>query len=492
MQPVGDDKAPTTGGSQGLYTNGGIVMAFQERERQHATGATHSPRSLSVYFIAAVAAIGGFLFGYDTGVISGALLFLKQSFALNATTQEIAVSAVLVGAIVGAIVAGRLNDALGRKKTLLLLAVIFTVGALLTAISPTLVFFLVCRVIVGLGIGAAASVVPVYISEIAPARLRGRLVTLNQLAITVGIAVSYWVDLAFAHAGLAWQPMFASAAIAGIALFLGMLLCPESPRWLASKGRWDEAQAVIEHIKGAQPEQELADIRRSLSEQRQQRGVRELFTPRLRGALIVGVGLAVFQQFVGVNTVIYYAPTIFQQAGFSSASSAILATSVVGIVNVLATIVAILLVDRLGRRRLLLGGSIIMVVALVMLGIIFAHNSGHIGGLTLIALIVYILAFALSFGPVFWLMSAEIFPTRVRASGASISSFANWAANLLVSITFLSLIGALGAPATFWLYASFGVLAFIFSWLLVPETKGRSLEQIERYWENGRHWDKAA
>ena len=199
-------------------------MAFQERERQHATGATHSPHSLSVYFIAAVAAIGGFLFGYDTGVISGALLFLKQSFALNATTQEIAVSAVLAGAIVGAIVAGRLNDAFGRKKTLLLLAVIFTVGALLTAISPNLVFFLVCRVIVGLGIGAAASVVPVYISEIAPARLRGRLVTLNQLAITVGIAVSYWVDLAFAHAGLAWQPMFASAAIASIALFLGMLL----------------------------------------------------------------------------------------------------------------------------------------------------------------------------------------------------------------------------------------------------------------------------
>ena len=467
-------------------------MAFQERERRRTTGATHSPRSLPVYFIAAVASIGGLLFGFDTGVISGALLFLKQSFALNATIQEIAVSAVLVGAIIGAIVAGRLNDALGRKKTLLLLAVIFTAGALLTAISPNLVFFLVCRVIVGLGIGAAASVVPVYISEIAPSRLRGALVTFNQLAVTVGIAVSYWVDLAFAHANLGWPPMFASAAIPSIALFLGMLLCPETPRWLASKGRWDEARAVLEHIKGEQPEQELADIRRSLSEERQQAGIRELFIPGLRVALIVGVGLAVFQQFVGINTVIYYAPTIFQQAGFASATSAILATSVVGVVNVLATIVAILLVDRLGRRMLLLGGSIIMGVALVMLGIIFAHNAGHIGSLTLIALIIYILAFALSFGPVFWLMSAEIFPTRVRASGASMSSFANWTANLLVSITFLSLIGILGAPVTFWLYAFFGVLAFIFSWVLVPETKGRSLEQIERYWENRRHWDKAA
>jgi sugar porter (SP) family MFS transporter len=467
-------------------------MAFQGRERRHETGATYSPRSLSVYFIAAVASIGGLLFGYDTGVISGALLFLRQRFALNATMQEIAVSAVLVGAIIGAIVAGRLNDALGRKKTLLLLAVIFTAGAIFTAISPNLLFFLVCRVIVGLGIGAAASVVPVYISEIAPSRLRGALVTFNQLAVTVGIAVSYWVDLAFAHVGLGWPPMFASAAIPSIALFLGMLLCPETPRWLASKERWDEARVVIEHIKEEQLEQELADIHRSLSEERQQGGIREHFTSHLRVALIVGVGLAVFQQFVGINTVIYYAPTIFEQAGFASATSAILATSVVGVVNVLATIVAILLVDRLGRRMLLLGGSIIMVVALVMLGIIFAHNSGHIGSLTLIALIIYILAFAFSFGPVFWLMSAEIFPTRVRAAGASISSFANWSANLLVSVTFLSLIGALGAPVTFWLYAFFGVLAFIFSWILVPETKGRSLEQIERYWENGRHWDQVA
>jgi SP family galactose:H+ symporter-like MFS transporter len=237
--------------------------------------------------------------------------------------------------------------------------VIFTAGALLTAISPNLVFFLVCRVIVGLGIGAAASVVPVYISEIAPSRLRGALVTFNQLAVTLGIAVSYWVDLAFAHANLGWPLMFASAAIPSIALFLGMLLCPEIPRWLASKGRWDEARAVIEHIKEEQLEQELADIRRSLSEERQQGGIRELFIPSLRVALIVGVGLAVFQQFVGINTVIYYAPTIFQQAGFASATNAILATSVVGIVNVLATIVAILLVDRLGRRMLLLGALLL-------------------------------------------------------------------------------------------------------------------------------------
>lgn len=453
------------------------------KERRQATGTTRSPRSLSVYFIAAVGSMGGLLFGYDTGVISGALLFLRESFALNATTQEIAVSAVLAGAIVGSLIAGWLNDALGRKKTLLLLAVIFTVGALLTSISPGLVFFLACRVIVGLGIGAAASVVPVYISEIAPPQLRGRLVTFYQLAVTIGIAVAYWVDLAFARTGLGWPPMFASAAILSIALFLGMLLCPETPRWLGSKGRWDEAKSVIERIKG-EPEQELANIHRSLTEEQQQTSVRELFTSHLRGPLIVGVSLAVFQQFVGINTVIYYAPTIFERAGVGSASNAILATSFIGIVNMLSTIAAILLVDRLGRRPLLLGGSLLMAVALVILGIIFSHNGGHIAGLTFATLIVYIIAFALSFGPVFWLMSAEIFPTRVRAAGASICSFTNWTANLLVSVTFLTLIGALGALATFWLYACFGVLAFLFSWRRVPETKGKSLEYIERYWED--------
>jgi MFS transporter, SP family, galactose:H+ symporter len=467
-------------------------MALQGRDSAQSAPATHSRRSLSVYFIAAIASLGGLLFGYDTGVISGALLFLKQTFALNSTQQEIATSAVLVGAIIGAISAGRINDAIGRKKTLLLLAVIFTLGAIVTAFSPNFIFFLVCRIVVGLGIGAAASVVPIYISEVAPARLRGSLVTFNQLAITVGIAVSYWVDLAFAHAGMSWPPMFAAAAIPSVLLFLGMLICPETPRWFASKGRWDEARQVIEHIKGTDPDREIADIRASLREERQQAGFKELFSPGVRAALIVGVGLAVFQQFVGINTVIYYAPTIFQQAGFASASAAIFATSVVGIVNVLATIVAIFLVDRVGRRVMLLSGSVIMFLALVAIGYIFATHPKHVGGLTLTSLIVYIAAFALSFGPVFWVMSAEIFPTRVRATGASFSSFSNWVANFLVSLTFLSLIGAIGEAFTFWLFAVMALLALLFCWRLVPETKGRSLEQIEHYWENGRHWDEAA
>jgi SP family galactose:H+ symporter-like MFS transporter len=462
-------------------------MASNDSRTSYARDNIDKQHHLSVYFVAAVAAIGGLLFGYDTGVISGALLFLKDSFALNTVTQEIAVSSVLVGAIIGALLGGRVNDLLGRRATLIILAIIFTLGALLTAISPNLVFFIVCRTIVGLGIGAAASVVPVYISEMAPPEHRGALVTFNQLAITVGIAVSYWIDLAFAHAGLGWGPMFATAAIPGALLFFGMLISPETPRWLASKGRWEDARRVLEHIKGSEPERELVEIRATLRSEKKQRGMAELIKPGIRRALIVGVGLAIFQQFIGVNTVIYYAPTIFQEAGFASANSAILATSVVGVVNVIATVIAIFLLDKLGRRTLLLIGSAAMVVALIMLGAIFAFGVSNVGMLTLIALVIYIFAFAISMGPVFWLMSAEIFPTRVRAVGASVCSFANWTANFVVSLTFLSLVSAFGQSLTFWLYAVLGILAFVFCLKLVPETKGRSLEQIEEYWIERKH-----
>lgn len=456
----------------------------------NSTADVGSPRrQLSVYFVSAIAALGGLLFGYDTGVISGAQLFLIQSFKLNAQQQEFAVSCVLIGAMIGALIAGRVNDYLGRKRTLIALAILFTAGAILTAFSPNLVFFIIMRMVVGVGIGAAASVVPVYISEIAPSQVRGLLATFQQLAITIGIAVSYWFDLLFAHLGMGWPPMFAVAAIPGILLFLGMLISPETPRWLASQGRWEEARATLERIKGADPERELKDIRDSFAVEMSQGSLRDLLAPGVRMALVVGVGLAALQQFVGINTVIYYAPTIFQSAGIASANAAILATSIVGVVNVLSTIVALLLVDRLGRRGLLITGSIGMVIGLIILGLAFTpafHGGG--AGFTLFALIVYIIAFAISMGPVFWVMSAELFPTRLRAVGASTSTFVNWLCNFLVSVTFLSLINAIGSSFTFWLYGIFGLITLYFCIRLVPETKGRTLEEIEAYWLNGRKW----
>lgn len=465
-------------------------MTLHDENYHSGAAAVRPGRKTSVYFITAVAALGGLLFGYDTGVISGAQLFLVKTFSLTRAQQEFAVSCVLIGAMIGALIAGRINDLLGRKLTLIILAIVFTLGAILTALSPNYMLFIVWRIVVGMGIGAAASVVPVYISELAPSKVRGMLVSCNQLAITIGIAVSYGVDLLFTHLGLGSPPMFATAAIPGTLLLLGMLISPETPRWLASKGRWDEAQDVLQHIEGAQPEQEMADIRKSLLEERQQGGLRELLRPNTRMALVVGAGLAIFQQIVGINTVIYYAPTIFQSAGVGSASAAILATSVVGIVNVLATLAAIFLVDRAGRRVLLLVGCAGMIVGLILMGVIFAIRTNGGAILLMFALFLYIIAFAISMGPVFWLMSAEIFPTRVRAIGASISSFANWLFNFLVSVTFLSLVGRIGQATTFWLYAVFAIIAFGFCYTLVPETKGKTLEQIERYWANGRHWEK--
>lgn len=467
------------------------TTASQQRPQTEQIAGTHHHSRAAIYFVVAVAALGGLLFGYDTAVISGALLFLRESFALTPITEGITVSAVLLGATFGALAGGKMSDAIGRRKTLIVTAIIFIAGAFLTALAPNLLVFIVLRSFVGVSIGATACVVPVYISEMAPSRLRGTLVTFNQLAITIGIAISYWVDLAFANAHMGWAPMYAVTAIPGSILLVGMLFNAETPRWLASKGRWSEAQQTLELIIGIEAPQELETIRASFMHS-PKGAIRELLRPGLRSALIVGVGLAIFQQLVGINTVIYYAPTIFRYAGFASVNSAILATTLIGIVNVLATIVASVLVDKVGRRLLLLAGTGSMVITLAALGTIFAIGPKLAGYFTLAALLIYIVSFALSMGPVFWLMSAEIFPTRLRATGSSIASFANWSANLLVSITFLSLINLVGKAFTFWLYALLGVVAFVFCLTRVPETRKKSLEQIESYWQNGRQWDSDA
>lgn len=450
-------------------------------------GGNNRRRSLPIHGIAAIAALGGLLFGYDTGVISGAELFLQKDFALTSFTEELAVSAVLVGTIIGAAFGGKLSDAVGRRMTLIIMGVIFAVGAILTSISPNLAFFIAFRIVVGLAIGVSSFVAPMYIAEMAPPSKRGGLVTFNQLAVTAGIAVSYWVDLAFAGAGAGWRPMFAVAAIPGAALLIGMFFMKETPRWLASKQRWDKAQDALGYLPQNEREQEMQSIRSSIQDNHES-SLREFARAGLTVALVAGVGLALLQQFVGINTVIYYAPTIFGYAGFKSASGAILATSVVGVVNFLTTLLAVFLLDRVGRRPLLLCGIVGMAVTLVAMGIVFLIGASNAGWLILICLLLYIMSFAIGMGPVFWLMSSEIFPTRLRGIGGSISTVANWVGNLIVSITFLSLIGAVGKPVTFWIYAALAVVAFFFCLLLIPETKGRNLENIEAFWKNGRRW----
>jgi MFS transporter, SP family, galactose:H+ symporter len=442
--------------------------------------------------IAAIAALGGLLFGYDTGVVSGAELFFTKDFHLSAGSEELAVSAVLIGAIVGAAFAGQLADAIGRRLSLIVLSIVFAIGAILTALAPNLAIFVVFRIVIGFGIGAAAVVAPMFITEMAPPAIRGALVAFDQLAITIGILVAYLVDLAFAAAGMGWRPMFAVAVIPSALLAIGMFFLSDTPRWLASKGRWDEARHSLARVIGPDAaEKEMRHIRKSLEGEMAISWivrVRELLRPGVRWALIVGVGLAILQQFVGINTVIYYAPTIFELAGFKTASTAILATTVVGVVNVLSTVLAIFLVDRLGRRALLLTGAVGMLITLTAIGTVFAIGPSKAAYFILVCVLLYIISFAISMGPVFWLMSSEIFPNRLRGTGASLSTVANWAANLLISITFLSLLHVAGNALTFWIYAFLALVTLVFVWFIVPETKGKTLEQIEAYWRNGRHW----
>jgi sugar porter (SP) family MFS transporter len=440
-----------------------------------------------VTVVAGISALGGLLFGYDTGVISGAILFIQKDFGLSAIQEEIVISSVLLGAVIGAAVGGTLADRFGRRRVLILTAVIFALGAVGTALAPTVAWLIAGRVIVGAAIGVASFTAPLYISEVSPVNIRGRLVSLNQIALTSGIVLSYLVDYALADSR-GWRWMFGLAAIPATALGIGMLFVPESPRWLAGRALPDKARAVLRRIRGtADVADELAEIQSSLKQQ----GGRwsELLSPLVRPALIVGIGLAILQQVTGINTVIYYAPTIFQAAGFQSASVAILATVGVGVVNVLMTVAAMLLLDRVGRRPLLLSGLIGMVLSLGALGLAFAlpNLQRQLGWIAVGSLMVYVGSFAIGLGPVFWLLISEIYPLKIRGLAMSMATVANWGVNLLVALTFLTLIQLLGRPGTFWLYGLVGVGAWLFAYRLVPETKGRSLEEIESHWRSGRH-----
>jgi SP family galactose:H+ symporter-like MFS transporter len=434
-----------------------------------------------------IAALGGLLFGYDTGVISGAILFIKKEFSLSTTLQETVVSAVLIGAVIGAVIGGALADRFGRRKIIILAGVIFSLSAVGTASAPTVTALVFGRIIVGIAIGLASFTAPMYISEVSPAKIRGSLVSVNQLAVTVGIVVAYLVDYALS-AIQGWRYMFGLAAIPSAILVIAMWRLPASPRWLLSRGMADKARAVLQRIRGTQDvADEMKEIQEGLTKQKG--GLEDLLHPLLRMALIVGIGLAVFQQITGINTVIYYAPTIFEFAGFKTAGFSILATVGVGLVNVGFTVLAIRLMDRVGRRPLLLIGVAGQIVGLVLLGIAFQlQQLAHIIAYIAVgSLAIYVGSFAVGLGPVFWLMISEIYPLKVRGAAMSIATVANWGLNLVVALTFLSLVQVLGRPWSFWLYAAIGIAAWVFIYLLVPETKGRSLEEIEEHWRRGRH-----
>jgi sugar porter (SP) family MFS transporter len=430
--------------------------------------------------VAIIAAIGGFLFGYDTGVIGGAMLFMKKDLGLSThQEQEMTVAILLLGAVAGALISGWLADRIGRRRTKIISGCVYVIGAIGCALAQSYWQILAGRFWLGLAVGTASFVSPMYIAEIAPPRIRGGFVSLNQLMITSGILVAYIVDWGFASFSDNWRWMFAFGVIPGSALAIGMTFMPFSPRWLVEKGREDDARKVLERYRFDDDDvddeiDEIKDVADAGI------GLPALFAKGVRRMLAVGIGLAVFQQIVGINTVIYYAPTILKFAGQQN-TGALTQSVYIGCTNVFFTLVAILLLDKLGRRFFLIAGTATLTTALVGLGIFFgiAGVRHALPWFALACLLAYIMGFAVGLGPVFWLMISEIFPLRMRGPAMAVCTMFNWGLNFAISYTFLTLTDLVTKQGTFWLYAFFGVCALVFFITMVPETKDRSLEEIQ-------------
>jgi len=436
--------------------------------------------SAYLFAISFVAAMGGLLFGFDTGVISGAIPFVKQKFLLNAHQEGFAVSNLMIACIVGASVAGPLTDRYGRKRVLVLCALIFTLSALFSALPRTFTELVLARFLGGIAVGIASILSPMYIAEISPAFMRGRLVALNQLAIVCGILLAYCSNWLLVDVGADnWRWMFAVEAVPAFVFIFALLAIPESPRWLVKQGRDREGRAVLIRVNG-----EL--VARAAYQEIQETLVlehgryRDLGRPGLRRALLVGVVLSLFAHLTGIDVIIYYGPTIFLKAGFVNASSALLASVIIGGVNLLATFIGIAMVDRIGRRRLLLLG--LSGMGLSMAGVGFTLNQQAVAPLwTLVCILLYIASFALSMGVVIFVYLAEIYPTRLRGRAMSIAIMALWLSNVLITQVFPWMMEHLGG-LTFYILAAICAAAIFFTATMVIETRGKTLEEIEKLW----------
>lgn len=442
-----------------------------------------------IYSISAIAAFGGLLFGYDTAVISGAIGALQTKFELSAAMTGWAASAAIWGCVFGVAVAGYMSDRFGRKNVLLASAILFCLSAIGSAIPQNLWQFISARFIGGLGVGTASMISPLYISEVAPANNRGRLTTLYQLAIVIGINLIYFVNLKIAGIGdeswnieMGWRYMLGSETIPAILFFLLIFLVPESPRWLMTKNREEEALNILAKVNGREKAREIqTEIRESLKEEAGT--LAELFQPGLRMAMLVGFMLAVFSQITGINAIIYYAPEILKSVGFG-AESALVQTVIIGIVNTVFTFVAIWLMDKAGRKTLLLWGVSGMIICLLGAGTAFYFELNS-GPWLLIFILGFIASFASSLGPIPWVMISEIFPTKNRGTAMSLSIVMLWLAVVLVTQMTPILLDpetGIGGAYTFWLFMVNAIILLVFVWKFVPETKQKTLEEIEQSW----------
>lgn len=444
-----------------------------------------------VFVVTLVAALGGLLFGYDTGVINGAIGPLKAHFSLSPRQEGWAMGCALLGCALGAIGAGPLSDRFGRKKALIVSAVLFFISAVGTALPRTLTTFILYRILGGLGVGAASMISPMYIAEISPARIRGRMVSINQFAIVSGFLVVYFVNYFIALQGDAawneqagWRWMFGSESLPALGLLILAFAVPESPRWLTKQGRTEEAMRILSRVDGeSYARAELAEIRETLAQEGG--SLRQLLTPGMRIVLVIGVVLAVLQQVTGINVFLYFGTEIFKKMG-AGTNAALLQTIVVGAVNLTFTVIAIWTVDRIGRKPLMLIGSGGMGVCLLAMGLsAYLQTTGL---WMLLFILGYIACFALSVGPVTWVILSEIFPTRIRGRAMAIATVCLWIANYVVSQTFPMmdenpwLVATFHRGFPFWLYGAFCIVLLFFVRAYVPETKGKSLEQIERHW----------
>lgn len=433
-----------------------------------------------VIFSSLVAALGSFLFGYHTAIISGAVIFIAKDFGLTDFQEELLISTTLVGGILGAICGG-ISDYLGRKRTLIVDVFLYLIATFLLFDAQSYGVLLGARLLVGFAIGLASITVPLYIAEISPVKSRGRFVSLNQLMITIGVLASFLIAYAYAQES-DWRRMFSVSLIPAFLQLCCLFFIPESPSWLISKNQTKRAEKALHRLRIAFPREHLVDKER-VAKQPVKRRFKDLLAPSVRAPFLIGIGISVFQQITGINTVIYYAPRIFQLAGFPSAETAILATVWLGVINIVMTLLGLWLVDRVGRRVLLLSGVAGMTLSLSVLGFAFLFQGEGTSIEAIVSLLAYVACFAPGLGIVTWLIISEIYPLGIRGRAMSIATFANWTANYLVSLTFLTLIQLLTIGGTYWLFTAICVVCFIYIWKKVPETKGKTFDEIQAFWQ---------
>lgn len=432
-----------------------------------------------VISIALIAGLGGLLFGYDTGIIANAKDQITTQFLLSDFAWSIVVSSMVLGAFMGALVSGKLADKIGCHSIILIASNFFILGALIAALSNNFISIVIGRFILGCCIGVVSFASPLYISEIAPASKRGALVLLNGIAITAGEAISFLIGYFLHDLTInSWRWMFGIGVIPAAILLIGMIYMPKSPRWLVKNNNFNQAQRVLSKIRcNSIVATELNEIKK-IVENEQHGSWSILFSKSMRSVLLVGLGLAIFQQFSGVNTIMYYGPTIFNISGYSSFTKSIFATFIISLINTLFTIITALIIDHVGRRKLMLLGTLLAAISLTVVGGHFYYQL-YPKWILLIALMTYTIGYCISVGSLFWLIISEIYPLHLRGLAMSFVSSIQWCANFLVALSFLPLLNFFGEALTFWLYASMCFAAFLFTMKYVPETKGISLEQIE-------------